>query len=138
MAFDTERQDVIFRKTDGNCHICRKKLARKNYGAVGARGAWEVEHSIPRVKGGSNHLNNLYPACISCNRSKGASSTRASRKKHDYKCAPLSREKKTQNAWAGGIGGALAGRILLAPLGPLGVAAGALIGAAIGKSFEPN
>lgn len=138
MAFDAERQDAIFRKTDGHCHICRKKLARKNYGTVGARGAWEVEHSTPRAKGGSDHLNNLYAACIPCNRSKGASSTRTSRKKHSYGCAPLSREKKTQNTWAGGVSGAIVGRVLLAPLGPLGIAAGALIGAAIGKSFEPN
>ena len=38
MAFDQQRQDAIFKKTDGRCHICRKRLARKNYGAVGARG----------------------------------------------------------------------------------------------------
>lgn len=138
MAFDQQRQMEIFEKTDGHCHICRKKLAWRNYGVQGGRGAWEVEHSIPRAKGGSDHLNNLYPACISCNRSKGAATTRTARRKNGYKAAPLSREKKTRNAWIGGFGGALAGRILLAPLGPFGLIAGAAIGVLISSGHEPE
>ncbi|WP_420559750.1 HNH endonuclease [Tepidicaulis sp.] len=138
MSFDANRQDLIFARTDGCCHICRKKLARKNYGVVGARGAWEVEHSVPRASGGSDRLNNLYPACISCNRAKGVTSTRGSRRKNGFRCAPLSPAKKEENAWIGGVGGALGGRILLAPLGPLGIALGAVIGAAIGKMIEPD
>ena len=138
MAFDKQRQEAIFKKTDGHCHICRKKLARKNYGVVGSRGAWEVEHSVPQAKGGSNHLNNLYPSCIPCNRSKGASSTKSARQKNGFKSAPLPQEKKSQNTWLGGLGGALAGRIILAPLGPIGIAAGAVIGAALGSGHEPD
>ena len=138
MSFDANRQDSIFARTDGCCHICRKKLVRKNYGVVGARGAWEVEHSVARANRGTDRLNNLYPACISCNRAKGASSTRGSRRKNGFRCAPFSREKKEQNAWIGGVGGALGGRILLASLGPLGIALGAVIGAAIGKMIEPD
>ena len=138
MAFDQKRQDTILNKTDGRCHICRKKLARKNYGAVGARGAWEVEHSVPQATGGTNHLNNLFPACIPCNRSKRDSSTKTARGKHGYRAAPLPKEKKTNNAWLGGLGGAVVGRVLLAPLGPLGIAAGAVIGAVIGSDYEPD
>jgi 5-methylcytosine-specific restriction endonuclease McrA len=41
--------------------------------AAGERGVWEVEHSVARAKCGSNHGNNLYAACITCNRSKGVS-----------------------------------------------------------------
>ncbi|MDX9973787.1 MAG: HNH endonuclease signature motif containing protein [FCB group bacterium] len=138
MAFDQQRQDAIFKKTDGRCHICRKKLARKNYGGVGARGAWEVEHSVPQAVGGTHHLNNLYPACIPCNRSKRDSSTKKARGKHGHRAAPLSKEKKTGNAWLGGFGGAIAGRILFASLGPLGIAAGAVVGAVIGNDYEPD
>lgn len=134
MAFNKQRLDDIFRKTDGRCHICRKKLVRKNYGVVRARSAWEAEHSVPKAKGGTDHLNNLYPACISCNRSKGAASTKVARTKHGFKAAPLSKEKKTGNTWFGGFGGALLG----APFGPIGVLAGAVVGAIFGDSHEPN
>ena len=137
MAFDKEKLQYIFERTDGCCHICRKKLARKNYGTVGARGAWEVEHSNPRSKGGTNSLNNLYPSCISCNRSKGASSTKAARAKNGLKSAPLSKPKRTKNTLAGGVVGAAAGRILLAPFGPIGVVVGVVVGAFLGKSNEP-
>jgi 5-methylcytosine-specific restriction endonuclease McrA len=138
MAFDRRRQDAIFKKTDGQCHICRKTLARRNYGVLGARGAWEVEHSNPRAVGGTDHLNNLYPACLPCNRSKRHASTKSARGKHGFRAAQLSREKKAGNAWLAGLAGAMAGRMLLATLGPLGIAAGALIGAAIGSDYEPD
>lgn len=138
MAINKQCRHEIFVKTDGRCHICRKKLARKNYGVVGAQGAWEVEHSVPQAKGGTDHLNNLYPACISCNRSKGASATRFARQNHGFKAAPLSKKKKMNNAWIGGVGGAIAGRILLASLGPVGIVAGVLIGAAVGSNHEPE
>lgn len=138
MAFDQKRQDAIFKKTNRRCHICRKKLARKNYGVVDARGAWEVEHSVTQAAGGTHHLNNLFPACIPCNRSKRDSSTKTVRGKHGYRAAPLPKEKKASNTWLGGFGGAIAGRVLLAPLGPLGIAAGAVIGAVIGSDYEPD
>ncbi len=138
MAFDKQRQGEIYARTDGHCHICRKKLARKNYGVLNSRGAWEVEHSNPRAKGGSDRLNNLYPACISCNRSKGASTTSSARNKNGFKTAPLSRQKKTRNAWLGGAGGLIVGRILLAPLGPFGLIAGVAIGALVGNNHEPE
>ena len=54
MSFDFERREQIFGKTDGDCHICGKKLAWSNYGIVGARAAWEVEHSVPRSAGGTD------------------------------------------------------------------------------------
>jgi 5-methylcytosine-specific restriction endonuclease McrA len=41
-----------------------------NYGKLGERGAWEVDHSIPVSRGGSDHMNNLFASCISCNREK--------------------------------------------------------------------
>lgn len=50
MKRDNETLQRIFEKTDCLCHICRKRLSFKNYGQVGARGAWEIEHSIPRSR----------------------------------------------------------------------------------------
>lgn len=134
MAFDKQRQDDIYKRTDGYCHICRKKLARKNYGKPGTRSAWEVEHSNPKAKGGTDRLQNLYPACIPCNRSKQDSSTRSARQKNGFKSAPLPRKKKTHNALLGGLGGALVG----VRFDPVGALAGVAIGAFGGGKYEPK
>ncbi len=61
----------IFDKTDGCCRYCGKQLAWGNYGRVGARGAWEVDHSVPRSRGGTDYFRNLWPACVACNTEKG-------------------------------------------------------------------
>ena len=79
MAYDNEILNDIFDKTDGYCHICDGKITFSAYGDVYHRKGWEVDHSIPRAKGGTDHLNNLLPAHTSCNRSKGAYSTRTAR-----------------------------------------------------------
>jgi len=70
MSYDYETLRRIYRKTNGRCRYCGKKLAWKNYGRPWARAAWEVDHSIPISRGGTDHLNNLFPACIRCNREK--------------------------------------------------------------------
>lgn len=138
MAFNAEELNQIYERTSGYCHICHKKLAFKNYGKLSARAAWEVEHSNPQAKGGGNHLNNLYPACISCNRSKGDSSTASARAKNGKTRAPLSSENrkkaKTENALAGGALGAMVGAVA----GPVGAFLGACIGATLGHNQNPD
>ena len=138
MGYSDERLGDIFDKTDGQCHICGKKLAFKNYAANGSRGAWEVEHSIPKAKGGTDHLNNLFPACISCNRSKRDGSTRAARAQYGRKRAPLSQERKdrvrSKNTVKGGIVGAGLGSFL----GPGGAIVGGFLGALIGHGQDPD
>src|SRR5436190_23772164 len=94
MAFDNERLSDIYDRTCGHCHTCGKKVAWSNYTNFGARGAWEVEHSSPRARGGTDRLSNLYPACISCNRSKRDGSTRSARAQYGRGAAPLSAIRK--------------------------------------------
>ena len=139
MTFDQETLNRIYERTDGHCHICRKKIAKRNYGTIGARGAWEVEHSKPRAMGGTNKLNNLYAACISCNRSKGKTSTRAARSKNGFKAAPYSNAKKTRNAWlgAGALGG-LAWLLVPPQIKLPAVLIGAALGGHVGKSSSPD
>jgi len=138
MKFNDDQLNDIYDRTSGYCHLCHKKLAFKNYGIIGARGAWEVEHSKPQAKGGTNHKNNLYPACISCNRSKGASSTTSARAKNGKTRAPLSKAKrksaKAENAVAGGALGAAVGSMF----GPGGTVLGGLIGAVMGHKENPD
>jgi 5-methylcytosine-specific restriction endonuclease McrA len=134
MQYTSADLRTIYNRTSGKCHICGKKLALSNYSLFGERGAWEVEHSNARARGGTDRLNNLYAACISCNRSKGALTTRAARPREGRTRAPLSREKRKaarrENAFLGGALSVLGGVALgatgvgLMVLGGLGAAAG--------------
>jgi 5-methylcytosine-specific restriction endonuclease McrA len=136
MTYTTKEVRAIYDRTSGHCHLCHKKLARTNYGKVNARGGWEVDHSVARAAGGTDHGNNLRAACTPCNRSKQDGSTRTARARHGQTRAPNSRakraEKKVANTWIGaGLGGA-AGLIF----GPVGALGGAIIGALVGNSVD--
>ena len=48
-AFTVDVREQVFDRTDGKCHICHRRVAWKNYGEPGARGALEVDHSVPRA-----------------------------------------------------------------------------------------
>ena len=76
LRLDDEAINYVYEKTDGYCNYCGKKLSFKNYGKLGNHGAWEIDHSKPKSKGGTDYLRNLVPACVACNRDK--STTRGS------------------------------------------------------------
>lgn len=137
MAYDKETLEYIYRKTDGYCHICKKKLSLKNYARQGYRGAWEVEHSNPKAGGGTDYLRNLFPACINCNREKGAVTTRTARTWHGRKRTPLSKKekdkKRTRNTMLGGAVGALGFAI-----NPLVGVIGIVVGGLIGSNVDPD
>ena len=68
---NVELVDVdVYDFTEGYCYYCKKKISWKNYGRPGAHGAWEVDHSNPKSRGGTNYLRNLFPTCVECNRDK--------------------------------------------------------------------
>jgi 5-methylcytosine-specific restriction endonuclease McrA len=81
MGYNDEELKIIYYKTEGYCNICGKKLSLINYGNLDGKGSWEVDHSKPVARGGTNHLNNLRPVCISCNRKKGTDTTPSARRK---------------------------------------------------------
>ena len=70
MGYTDEELGMIYDKNNGYCWHCRKKLAFTNYAQYGRKGAWEVDHSNPISKGGTDYFRNLVPSCIECNRSK--------------------------------------------------------------------
>jgi 5-methylcytosine-specific restriction endonuclease McrA len=137
MGYDRDQLDRIFHSTAGRCHLCHRLLARKNYGASDARGAWEVDHSVAKARGGSDHGNNLKPAHIACNRSKQEADNRAIRRTHGHTRSPLStkavRAKRTRNAVIGGTSLALIGG---AAFGPLGFIAGVVVGGIVGHDVR--
>lgn len=136
--FTAEVLQRVFDRTDGRCHICYRRVAWKNYGALGARGAWEVDHSVPRACGGTDRLTNLLPAHIRCNRSKQAGSSRAARGQHGRMRAPHSasgrRAARVRNSALGAGLGWLAATILF----PQARVAAAVIGALGGASIDPD
>ena len=138
MQIDISKRRPIFERTDGRCHICHKTLYFNNYGKKGSRGAWEIEHSNPRANGGTDRLNNLYAACIGCNRSKGTKSTQSARAKNGKTRAPRSRHKKVEDAIQWGGLGALCGLLVPPPYKLLITIAGAFIGANYGYKTEPD
>jgi 5-methylcytosine-specific restriction endonuclease McrA len=73
MGFSDDDLNDIYHKNNGHCWHCGKKLSFVNYGKVGRKAAWEVDHANPR---GVDDLRNWVPACISCNRSKQDLTTR--------------------------------------------------------------
>lgn len=131
-----ERLKRIFAKTDGRCHICGKRLCINNHGKNGRRGAWHIEHSRPRSKGGSDHLNNLLPACIDCNLSKSNSSTRTARRAVGRSRAPLSRAKQNEAREGQAIVGGALGLAAGALLGPVGAIIGAAAGGLVGHGLD--
>jgi 5-methylcytosine-specific restriction endonuclease McrA len=134
--FRDEKLNDAYDRTGGRCHICGKKLAWTNYGCFGERAAWEMEHSVPRALGGRDHGNNLFAACIYCNRRKGSRSSRSMRAEFGRRRAPMSptrvAEVRTKRAVIGGTVGALLG----AKFGPKVVVGVAILGALIGHSLD--
>lgn len=104
---------AVLSRTDGNCHLCHRAVGPRSYAHVHSPLGWELDHSRPRSRGGSDRLNNLYAAHIRCNRSKGANSTRSARQRHGYTAAPLStatrRAYQSRAMIFGAAGGSLVG-----------------------------
>jgi len=131
---ENDRLKRIFRKTDGYCHICHRRLIFANHGIIGARGAWHIDHSKAKANRGSDHINNLFPACISCNIEKGVLNTKTIRLRYGKSRAPLSKRKKESIKSSNTAGGVIVGGSLgLALGGPVGGIIGGLVGGIIGN-----
>lgn len=70
MAVDKEWLRDIYDKTGGHCRYCGKRLSIENHGNRNGHGGWAIDHSIPAAQGGTDHMNNLFPACYECNEDK--------------------------------------------------------------------
>lgn len=70
LSYPDEIVNQVYDKTNGYCEYCGKKIHFQNYGIPDATGSWEIDHLIPVSRGGSDGIQNLFPACTFCNRSK--------------------------------------------------------------------
>lgn len=138
MSYNERELKRIFQKTSGGCHLCGKRLALRNYGAIHERGGWQVEHHIPVARGGGDDFNNLFPACGPCNLAKSDGTTRRARAMHGRLGPPLSpaarSARQEENAGWGALLAGL-GALLFAPHLALPAVA---IGAVAGHSTEPD
>lgn len=139
MAYTDDQLGDIFDRSGGDCHLCGKRLAFKNYACHGERAAWEVDHSNAKARGGSHRLSNLLPACISCNRSKQDRATNTARRKNGMTRTPMSKQRRVaereDNTVLGILGGAAAGGMAA---GPVGALAGAIFGGIAGNRSRPR
>ena len=138
MRYSDDQLSRIYDRTDGYCHLCYKKLSFSNYARSGFRGAWEVEHSIPRSRGGTDHPNNLYAACIPCNREKAICASRTVRSWNGRARAPRCRIRKTAIRRSNTAKGAALGALIGSFGGAPGVIICSAIGAKIGSQIDPN
>lgn len=137
-AMTKKRQlQKIYSRTDGNCHICHRKLVFSNYAIHGLKVAWQIEHSVPKAKGGTNHLNNLFAACISCNLKKGILTTGTARRRNGFTRAPYSNVKRQKIEHDNIAKGVVIGAFLGLVGGPIGSIIGGTLGGYIGKNNSP-
>jgi 5-methylcytosine-specific restriction endonuclease McrA len=71
MPYTNGEVNLVYDRTGGRCFYCGIQLSFRNYGAIGKKGAWEVDHFIPIASNGAHQLYNWVPACVSCNTEKG-------------------------------------------------------------------
>ncbi len=57
-----QNRHVLFGEQEGRCNGCRTEFPFRIF---------EVDHKIPRSRGGTDHIENLQLLCAHCNRTKG-------------------------------------------------------------------
>ena len=77
VRFIGDELNFVHNKNDRYCWHCGRMPAFANYVGftddTSARGAYEVDDSVPRAHGGTEYLCKLVPACVESNESKGDS-----------------------------------------------------------------
>ena len=63
-----EDRSAAWGKTNGRCHHCDIDLTTEKHRI----NSFHVDHVIPVSRGGTSHIDNLVPACRTCNMSKGS------------------------------------------------------------------
>jgi hypothetical protein len=89
-----EELERTFDRTGGDCHLCGRWLSFEDYGVRTSPGGWLMEHSRAKARGGTDHPNNLYPSCYSCNERKGTRRALDVRRENGLDCIPSSRRAR--------------------------------------------
>ena len=71
--FDPRFAEKVLEKTDGHCYYCKSPLPENEklytpHGTVYLEiRRWHIDHILAVTKGGTDRIDNLVPACTSCN-----------------------------------------------------------------------
>lgn len=79
MGWSEEVRVETFCKRDGLCHLCAGEILYEDYGRYNETG-WQIDHVVPKARGGGDHPDNLEPAHSVCNNYKGTRSAIAVRR----------------------------------------------------------
>lgn len=60
----------VWSKTDGHCWYCGKPVVRGGTPGANIKDVFVADHMTPKCQGGSSDIDNLIPACWSCNSKK--------------------------------------------------------------------
>ena len=91
----TNKKGRIWNKTLGHCHLCGEKLRLD--------GKWQMDHVVPRARGGADEEWNLLPVCGFCNRLKSAAKTYRMRRILMYGRYCLDEAIRRDRSWRGQI-----------------------------------
>ena len=75
-------QRVIFERDEFTCYLCGGPVAYTDHPQVGNHAS--IDHVVPKSKGGNNYPKNLKCACISCNKSRGATTDKLPEEYYTY------------------------------------------------------
>lgn len=89
----------VYNKTQGRCRYCGKPLVIKIADEPIGHDTFAPDHVIPRCQGGSNHIDNLLPACWICNSAKGMKDVEQYRTHVAIKAAGIPYFAPDQIAW---------------------------------------
>lgn len=72
MGYSDDTLNDLFDAAGGVCPDCGRTIRWKHYGSREYAKGWEVDHIVPKARGGSNRRRNLWALCWECNAKKGA------------------------------------------------------------------
>lgn len=126
MGWSDERLVDTFCKRDGLCHLCAGEIRFEDYGRYSATG-WQIDHVVPKARGGSDHPRNLEPAHSLCNAYKGIRPAAVVRR--ELMAPPAPHVGNGGAVLLGGAGGAVLGAALDSKNPTRGAVIGGLLGA---------
>ena len=71
---NAEVRETVWNMTGGKCFYCEVELIRCVGGEQDRLRCFHIDHIVPKVSGGPDHISNYVPACERCNISKNAKS----------------------------------------------------------------
>ncbi len=91
---------IVWSKTGGHCWYCGIELVHWDHSTKTiAPNTFCVDHVIPKIRGGTSEIDDLLPACWSCNGSKKDATVEEYREALGYKATGAPKFNEEQRDW---------------------------------------